>query len=232
MATPIRRVSHALRHKNRERHCAARLEQHRMTSTSPPRFRRYTPDVRAAMLIEAGLACLARGGIQAFTVDNICREADASRGLITHHFGSKDGLLAAVYAAAYRPFLSEVAPDDGSGPDLSHLINVAFSDALFSRENLNIWLALWSEIAVNDALRAEHRKLYALYKSSVMTAIERQAKSQKKSVDTESLAISFIALIDGYWLEQHIDPVGLSPERAKAACRTMFEPILGSLSCA
>jgi len=202
----------------------------RMTSATTPRFRRYAPGVRAAMLVDAGLACLARGGIQAFTIDNICREADASRGLITHHFGSKDGLLAAVYAAAYRPFLAEVSPEQGSGPDLPHLIEVAFSDALFSRDNLNIWLALWSEVAVNDQLRSEHRKHYALYKASVMTAIERQAKSQKKSVDAESLAISFIALVDGYWLEQHIDPVGLSAERAKAACRTMFEPILGSLS--
>jgi len=184
------------------------------------------------MLIEAGLACLARGGIQAFTIDNICREADASRGLVTHHFGSKDGLLAAVYAAAYRPFLSEVAPEDGSTPDLSHLVDLAFSDALFSRENLNIWLALWSEIAVNETLQFEHRKHYALYKSSVMKAIEEQAKQHKKNVDAESLAISFIALIDGYWLEQHIDPVGLSPERAKAACRAMFEPILGTLSSA
>ena len=139
-------------------------------------------------------------------------------------------MLAAVYAAAYRPFLAEVSPEQGSGPDLPHLIEVAFSDALFSRDNLNIWLALWSEVAVNDQLRSEHRKHYALYKASVMTAIERQAKSQKKSVDAESLAISFIALVDGYWLEQHIDPVGLSGERAKAACRTMFEPILGSLS--
>ncbi len=67
---------------------------------SEPRFRRYAADIRAAMLVEAGMVCLARGGITAFTVDNICAEAGASRGLIAHHFGGKDGLLAAVYAAA------------------------------------------------------------------------------------------------------------------------------------
>ena len=62
-----------------------------------PKFSRLTPDQRRAALIAAGLACLARGGILEFTIDNICREAGVSRGLITHHFGSKDGLLSLIH---------------------------------------------------------------------------------------------------------------------------------------
>ncbi|MBH1974635.1 MAG: TetR family transcriptional regulator, partial [Rhodobacteraceae bacterium] len=80
-----------------------------MTTSEAPKFRRYTSEVRAAMLVDAGLACLAEGGITAFTVDNICRKSAASRGLIAHHFGGKDGLLAAVYAAAYAPLIADLA---------------------------------------------------------------------------------------------------------------------------
>ena len=52
------------------------------------------------MLIEAAARCLSRGGIGAFTVDSICREAGVSRGLINHHFDSLDGLLVEVYKSS------------------------------------------------------------------------------------------------------------------------------------
>lgn len=75
-----------------------------MTWSEPapaPKFSRLTSDQRRAALIAAGLACLARGGILEFTIDNVCREAGVSRGLITHHFKSKDGLLVAIYRSMY-----------------------------------------------------------------------------------------------------------------------------------
>lgn len=194
-----------------------------------PRFRRYTPEVRAAMLIEAGLACLARGGITAFTVDNICREAGASRGLITHHFGSKDGLLAAVYAAAYRPMLRGLTPDSEPAPGLAALIDRLFAPDNFNRDSLNIWLALWGETATNPALQAEHHKNYAAYHACVSGAIADLVAARNLTLAAGELAISFIALVDGLWLEQCLDPNLLSPARAKQACLRMLEPVLGPL---
>lgn len=192
-----------------------------MTVSDAPRFRRYPSEVRAAMLVEAGLACLARGGITAFTVDNICREAGASRGLITHHFGSKDGLLAAVHAAAYAPVLAGIA----AAPDLTALIGRMFAPAHFNRESLNIWLALWGEIATNPGLQAEHRRHYAAYRDAVVAAIVAHGRA----VDAGVLAGAIIALADGLWLEQCIAPDLMSPQRAKAACMMLLEPILGPL---
>lgn len=192
-----------------------------------PRFRRYTAEQRAAMLVDAGLACLARGGIQAFTVDNICARAQASRGLIAHHFGGKDGLLAAVYVAAYRNFLSVLMPDEAT--DLRSLIDAAFSDDLFRKDPLNIWLALWGEVAVNPVLRAEHRAQYGAYLARMEAAIARHAAGQGRHVDAAALAFPVVALIDGLWLEAHIDPERLSPARARAAALALLEPALGPL---
>ncbi|MGL4237264.1 TetR family transcriptional regulator C-terminal domain-containing protein [Tabrizicola sp.] len=192
-----------------------------------PRFRRYPAVERAAMLVEAGLACLAKGGIQAFTVDNICREAGASRGLIAHHFGGKEGLLTAVYAAAYRNFLSVLMPDEPQ--DLRRLIDAAFSEELFRRDPLNIWLALWGEIAVNPSLRAEHRAQYAVYLARMEDAITRHAAGAGRKVDARALAFPVVALIDGLWLEAHIDPERLSPARARKAALALLEPALGPL---
>lgn len=83
-----------------------------------PKYTRLTSEERRAELIAAGLACMARGGIQEFTVDRICAEAGVSRGLITHHFGSMNGLLAAVYASMYQ---EDAAPPRASRPGESRL---------------------------------------------------------------------------------------------------------------
>ena len=178
---------------------------------SEPRFRRYAPEVRTGMLVEAGLLCLAKGGMAAFTVDNICAEAGASRGLIAHHFGGKDGLLAAVHAAAYAPVLR-----GWDAVTLPGLVDRLFDPAQFTPEGLRVWLALWGEIAVNPVLQAEHARHYAAYRAAVA-----------RVVGDEMRAGAVIALADGLWLEQCLAPDLMSPNRAKAACRMLLTPILG-----
>jgi TetR/AcrR family transcriptional regulator, transcriptional repressor of bet genes len=199
-------------------------------SDSAPRFRRYTSEVRAAMLVEAGLAVLAEGGIRAFTIDNICKASGASRGLVTHHFGSKDGLLAAVYAAAYQPLLAAIAPEGQAAPALPALIDHLFSPANYSRDSLNVWLAIWGEIATNGPLQAEHRALYARYRAVVAGAIAEFAAARGREVEAEALAVTLIALVDGLWLELCIDPEGMTAETARAACLRMLDPLLGEVA--
>jgi TetR/AcrR family transcriptional regulator, transcriptional repressor of bet genes len=197
--------------------------------TAAPRFRRYDPETRARMLVEAGLACLAEGGITAFTIDNICEKAQASRGLVSHHFGSKDGLLAAVYAAAYAPTFAAIAPADADLP-LGALIDRVFSAEKFTPGNLNIWLAIWGETPSNPRLLDEHRRQYAAYRATIAAAIARHAVARGREVDADTLAAAVIALADGYWLEQCLDPDRIAPDAARAACVALLDPLIGPLS--
>lgn len=199
---------------------------------STPRYRRYTSEVRARMLVEAGMTCLAQGGIRAFTVDNICKISGASRGLITHHFGSKDRLLAEVYAAAYQPLLAVIDQESGPPLPLSQLLDHLFSPANYSRESLNVWLAIWGEVATNPTLQAEHRALYSRYRATVSAAIAAQARAESRIVAADELAISVIALVDGLWLELCISPETLSPDQARQACSRVLEPFVGPLPVA
>jgi TetR/AcrR family transcriptional regulator, transcriptional repressor of bet genes len=199
-----------------------------VTLSEAPRFRRFAAEKRAAMLVRAGLDCLADGGITAFTVDKICARAGASRGLIAHHFGSKDGLLAAVYEAAYGPMLSKIDPGVGT-LTLGTLIDRMFDADARDLPTLRIWLALWGEIAVNPALKAAHRRNYGLYRAIVEGAIASHCAVRGLRLDAPALAASVIALVDGLWLEQCIDPEGFDAGRARAACLGMLEPLLGPL---
>ncbi|KAB2877403.1 MAG: TetR family transcriptional regulator [Albidovulum sp.] len=192
-----------------------------------PRFTRMSGEDRRAALVSAGLACMAQGGIQAFTVDRVCAEAGVSRGLITHHFGSMNGLLAAVYARMYD---DSTRPAHAAAPGatrLSALLDAYFAPELFNRDTLNIWLALWGQISVNADLREEHRVQYPAYVRDVAAAIGAVAAQNGREVDAGVLATTLIALVDGLGLQHCIDPGSMPADSARAACRSLLEPHLG-----
>jgi len=194
---------------------------------SAPKYSRLTSDERRAALEEAALVCMARGGILEFTIDKVCREAGVSRGLITHHFQTKDGLLAAVYANMYRKSMAAMnAPRPGMSP-IAAMIEASFSAEMFSRDVLNIWLTLWGETANNPVLQDEHRRQYAQYRADVTTALVEAA--QGRVVDCDALAQQLICLIDGLGLQHCIEPALMPPEQAKAACYAFLTPYLGPL---
>ncbi len=195
-----------------------------------PRFRRVAPEERRALLIEAGLACLARGGILGFTIDNICAEAEVSRGLITHHFKSKDGLLAAIYETMIGRLLS-VVETPGDGKDhITAIIDASFGLDTLSRDSLRIWLALWGEIANNKALLKAHRKQYARYRAGVEAALRSLAEERGREVDIPFVAMMFISMVDGLWLEWCIDPRQISASDAREACRRLLQPFFGDFA--
>lgn len=181
------------------------------------------------MLIEAGLACLARGGIAEFTVENICAEAGASRGLITHHFKSKDALLAAIYAECYGRMLERISPPENTPVDLVALVEAVIAADLLGREPLNAWLALWGEVANNSGLQVEHQVYYSAYRDQVAEAIRAVARERGLSIDSDLLAVMLISIVDGLWLERCIDSEVLSDATARKACFTLLEAFLGPL---
>lgn len=52
------------------------------------------------LILNCALACFNELGIQATTIETIRERANSSIGSIYHHFGNKDGLVAALYLAA------------------------------------------------------------------------------------------------------------------------------------
>jgi len=202
-------------------------------SGEPARFSREQPEVRRRLLIESAIRVLARGGIQAFTLDRICREAGVSKGLVGHYFDGKDALLAAVYRTSlYEPVMAQLAaaPQGASAAArLRSLIDANFTDTVFDKANLLVWLSLWGEAATNAALNREHRTLYGALRRALAEAMAAVAAERGVTVDAEAMARNLIALIDGLWLEWSIDDTALDPAAARAACHEFVEAKLGPL---
>ena len=136
---------------------------------------------------------------------------------------SKDALLAAVYATAYDRVLVNLDASSLHAKDINGLIDTVFSDSFLNRKYLNVWLALWGEIAVNPSLKVEHRKHYALYRERIARSLSAIARSRGATVDSYEIATMFISLVDGLWLEQCIDPSVISANRAKEVCKRVLQ---------
>jgi len=70
-------------------------------------------------IVEAALRLFGEGGIEATSLREVARAARVSPALVVHHFGGKEGLVAAVDETALREFGGAwAAGDSASGPDL------------------------------------------------------------------------------------------------------------------
>ncbi len=206
----------------------------RAKAKAAPRYARKQASVRRQLLIDAAIRCLGDGGMSAFTIDRICREAGVSRGLINHHFDGKDDLLVCAYEAM-TAYLAELPfaglAEDGLAPAdrLGAAIDASFDPATFDRMQLRAWLSLWGEVPGHGRLLALHRKRYDHYRKGLAGAIAATAKARRRKVDAERLALMLVALIDGLWLECCLELSDLSLETARAACYALVEPHLGAL---
>ena len=192
--------------------------------TAPPKKARLSAEDRRALLEDAARTCMARGGIREFTVDKIVAEAGVSRGLITHHYGSMDGLLVAVYSRMYGEWIAAISAPRPGLSRLEALVEALVSPDLFDRDVLNVWLTLWGEIANNPVLRAEHRARYSDYRDSIAAALRETA--QDPQLDADTVATAFICLIDGLGVQRCVEPALLSEAKARAACWALLAPYL------
>jgi len=180
-------------------------------------YHRKTAQQRRQELIQAGIACLGKGGMSAFTIDRICRQAGVSRGLINHHFKTKEDLLVCIYADMTNHLVQEFPTTDPEGM-LAWIIETSFDEQNFDRSGLRAWLSIWGEVATNQALNALHQSRYNKYKARIENALLGIARLQGLELAADSVARQLIALIDGLWLEYCLHSEGFSLAAAKTDC--------------
>jgi AcrR family transcriptional regulator len=180
-------------------------------------YQRKSAQQRRQELIQAGIVCLGKGGMSAFTIDQICKQAGVSRGLINHHFKSKEELLVCIYADMTNHLVEEFPAAD-PGQMLAWIIETSFDELAFDRSGLRAWLSIWGEVATNQVLNSLHQSRYNKYKARIENALVGIARMQGLNLAADSVARQLIALIDGLWLEYCLHSEGFSLAAAKTDC--------------
>lgn len=187
------------------------------TVTKTIAYRRKSAPQRRQELIQAGITCLGKGGMSAFTIDQICKQAGVSRGLINHHFKTKEDLLVCIYANMTDHLVQDYKFDEPER-QLAEIIETSFDEHSFNRSNLRAWLSIWGAVATNKALNSLHQSRYRKYKARISNSLREITAANQAEFDADSVARQLIALIDGLWLEYCLHSAGFSLAAAKTDC--------------
>ncbi|PJI87303.1 transcriptional regulator BetI [Sphingomonas koreensis] len=197
---------------------------------SKPGFTRAEPDARRQSLIEATARVLAREGASAASVRAIALEAGVSPGLIAHHFGGVDALIAATYAHVGEQVaaaLDKAVADAGRDPRARLMAYVAasFAPPIADRTLLATWTAFWGLVIARGEIAALHDAQYARYRDELETLL---AACGLPPTARRRAAIAIAALVDGLWLELCLSPAVLDAREAHAIAEAQITALLAA----
>lgn len=181
-------------------------------------FRREAPEDRRRQLAEAALRCIVRHGNAGVSARQIAMEAGVTQGLITHHFGEINELVAHAFDIMSDGMLDTVMTAvDSALPEpkarLEAFVENSFSPALFDRDVLGVWVVFWGLILHSPRMSASQKGEYTAYVVTVEKLITDYAEAEGCAIASPRLAaIGFTALMDGLWLAWCLNPEAFQPE--------------------
>ncbi|WP_025134836.1 TetR/AcrR family transcriptional regulator [Leucobacter sp. PH1c] len=155
-------------------------------------------------LIRATVVVVAAGGLRALTYRAVAAEAGVSHGLVRHHFGTRDQLIAEAMEYAIHASLRE------SNMLQARLTSEEFAAGIESLADREAEIQSFQyELLLESRRRPELRPLAELHYSSYREAIGRQLTRLGVS-DTELTELIWFAL-DGIVFKQLVVPEDVSP---------------------
>jgi AcrR family transcriptional regulator len=177
-------------------------ETPRLRIPVPERARRSQAERTAetrAKIVEAVVACIDEIGFQKTTASEITRRAGVTWGAVQHHFGGKDGILAAVLEDSFERFAKRIAelPEDETSMEkrvsffldraFEHfasphyrstfeiLLNAAGEDAeaepVWQMEMSRAWNRVWMRLFADAPLSRSRSRTLQHYTISVLSGL-------------------------------------------------------------
>jgi len=198
---------------------------------SARKHRRLAPTQRRQSLIDAALDCLSRLGPHGAGVREICDRAGVSPGLLRHYFEGKDALISEAYRGLtqeYHASLREAL--DGPAPSAEERLRAFFAAYFSSRvtgeERAGAYVAFWTLGRTDPTIQRIQRSAYRTLRKRLAPVLHELAADRGVRIDTEKVATSLIALLDGFWLDMCIDPKRFSRAKTSVACWEWLETFL------
>ena len=192
--------------------------------TDGRKFRRAEPDERRDLLIRAALRCLAADGYGGMSVRRIAKEANVSIGLVGHHFGSVEQLIAEAYQTLALELTTslraEVERAGTPGERLDAFLAGSFSPLVLDQTLLGVWVVFWSLISHSPAVQQAHQTGYGTYLQLIEQLLRELAAAENLPLSQpRQAAIGLSAMLDGLWLEWCLNPSNFSADDGLAICR-------------
>lgn len=193
------------------------------------RFHRESPEDRRRQLGEAALRCIVREGNAGVSVRRIAAEAGVTQGLITHHFGEINELVAYAFDIMWDGLLQATMDAvEQANPiprdRMTAFIQASFSPIMMDRGVLSVWIVFWGLILHSPRMAAAQQREYGSYVVTVEALIAELARDEGFAIgDVKMTAQAFTALLDGLWLAWCLNPDAFRPEDGIEMCQRWIE---------
>lgn len=182
------------------------------TTAAEPRTQAARRDESERRLIEATVELVAREGVAAATFERIGRHAGYSRGLASHKFGSKEGLVRALIAHLHARqdemlALSDVAQMNGLDALMAYVR--AHYDALAAEPDLRAYFSLLAAaVADLSDIRAAFAQSHERVKGLLTTFVARGRDEGVivRGANAEAVALMVGSALMGAAMQSLIDP--------------------------
>jgi AcrR family transcriptional regulator len=193
---------------------------------------RITPSARLERrqhIIDAAWRCAARKGFGDLTVDEVCAEADVSKGAFYGYFASKQALLLSLLdedAAGLDDLMHQVG---ARGPDGVRRLR-SFARAMLERGDdaarvqlrADLWAAMLTDPAVRKPFAATVRRRRETLRAWVHAAV---TAGELVDIPSNAFASLLLALGDGLTLHAALDPAAFRWPNLRRALDVLFEGI-------
>ena len=197
-----------------------------------PRITAAVRTERRQHIIEAAWRCAARKGFGDLTVDEVCAEADLSKGAFYGYFDSKQALLLALLEED-AAFLDRIMERLGATA-ISNVERLRrFTRAMLERGEeparvqvrADLWAAMLTERVVRLRFSTSVRHRREVLRGWIGAAI---AAGELVDIPANAFAAVLLALGDGLALHAGLDPAGFRWPNIRRALDLLLEGLAGS----
>ena len=180
--------------------------------TTPRRRQKDRTALSDKRMTEAAVSLIVEQGIAGTTLANIGERAGYSRGLVTHRFGSKAGLLAHVHDSVASDWLEHVSDQVGEASGVEALLRVTDALHAFMRDEPDELRAMYLLRYASIDPGAEYRANVARVNRAHIRALSRWiaegqgAGTLRDDVEPETAAQLFASMVDGLLYRWFVNP--------------------------
>jgi AcrR family transcriptional regulator len=180
-------------------------------------------------LLDAAMELVAERGVRAVTLAAVGERAGYSRGLVTHHFGSRQGLLDALTRDLQNRFQMPETDQRGLAR-LLVIVDAYLADIQARALNSRVFLVLWAEALTSEPeLREAFASRDARFRATLAECLQ-EADDLRPDIDPDALAHLLVGLLRGTSLQLlAAGEAGLEPVRAQV--RTLLAHGLKADAC-
>ncbi|WP_159326905.1 TetR/AcrR family transcriptional regulator [Streptomyces tendae] len=171
-----------------------------------------------AALLRAAAELMDEQGVRSLTLARVGERAGYSRGLVTHHFGSKQSLVERLAHTAQAGFVPGL---EGLPPGLDRLLRLidGYVGQLGRMDVLNrVFLLLWAEAATSPDLAPVFRERSEAFRADLREDLTAGIAEGtiRPDVAPDETATALFAQLRGIGMQQLVDPAHIDTDRLRA----------------